>query len=352
MTDASTSNRYYITTSIPYVNGTPHIGFSLEVIQCDALARFHRLIGDDTRYHTGTDDNSLTNLQAADKAGDADPGARRPQRRAVPRPSASRSTSPPMPSSAPAPIPCTSRAPRNCGARWPPPAISTPASTRGSTASGASASTSRKNWSTASARSTRRSRTTVDEVNYFFRLSAYGDKLRELIESNTLLVQPEHRREEMLSFIASGLEDISISRQALRGRGWGVPVPDDPDQVMYVWVDALSNYITALDYADDGPDYERYWVDNPNRVHVIGKDIIRFHVVYWPAFLLSADLPLPTRDQRPRVPDGRRRKDQQEQGQHGRSGRDRRPLRHSTPCATGCCAKCRARATATSPTSA
>nr|MBA3379185.1 methionine--tRNA ligase [Chloroflexia bacterium] len=134
----------------------------------------------------------------------------------------------------------------------------------------------------------------VDEVNYFFRLSQYGDTLRELITSNTLLVQPEHRREEILSFIESGLEDISISRQALRGRGWGVPVPDDPDQVMYVWVDALSNYITALDYANDGPDYQRYWVHNPNRVHVVGKDIIRFHVVYWPAFLLSANLPIPT----------------------------------------------------------
>jgi methionyl-tRNA synthetase len=293
MPDASTSNRYYITTSIPYVNGTPHIGFSLEVIQCDALARFHRLIGDDTRYHTGTDENALTNLQAADKAGE-------PIQELVDR-NAERFRS--------------IREPLN---------LSTDVFFRTSTDPlhfpGA-----QKLWRAMAANGDIYTREyqglycikcerfykpeelidgrcpihetipeSVDEVNYFFRLSTYGDKLRDLITSNTLLVQPEHRREEMLSFIESGLEDISISRQALRGRGWGVPVPDDPDQVMYVWVDALSNYITALDYADDGPDYERYWVNNPNRVHVIGKDIIRFHVVYWPAFLLSANLPLPS----------------------------------------------------------
>jgi methionyl-tRNA synthetase len=115
-----------------------------------------------------------------------------------------------------------------------------------------------------------------------------------LIVSNTLLVQPEHRRAEMLAFIERGLEDFSISRQAVRGHGWGVPVPGDPNQVMYVWVDALSNYITALGYANGDPLFERYWLENPNRMHVVGKDIIRFHVVYWPALLLSAGLPLPT----------------------------------------------------------
>ncbi|MDQ3657057.1 MAG: methionine--tRNA ligase [Chloroflexota bacterium] len=292
MTDP-TAGRYYITTSIPYVNGTPHIGFSLEVIQCDALARFHRLIGDDTRYHTGTDENALTNLQAADKAGE-------PIQQLVDR-NAERFAS--------------IREPLN---------LSTDVFFRTSTDPlhfpGA-----QKLWRAMDAADDIYTREyqglycvrcerfykpeelvngncpiheippePVDEVNYFFRLSKYGDQLRELIASNALLVQPEHRREEILSFIESGLEDISISRQALRGRGWGVPVPDDPDQVMYVWVDALSNYITALDYAGDGPDYERYWTGNPNRVHVIGKDIIRFHVVYWPAFLLSAGLPLPS----------------------------------------------------------
>ncbi len=293
MTDSPTPDRYYITTSIPYVNGTPHIGHALEYIQCDALARFHRLIGDDTRYHTGTDENALTNLQAADLAGE-------PIQQLVDR-NAERF--------------------RSLREHF---GLSTDTFFRTSTDPlhfpGA-----QKLWRAMADNGDIYTKEykglycikcerfykpeelvdekcpihetepeKVDEVNYFFRLSAYGEKLKDLITSNELLVQPEHRREEMLSFIESGLEDISISRQALRGRGWGVPVPDDPEQVMYVWVDALSNYITALDYADDGPEYEHYWVNNPNRVHVIGKDIIRFHVVYWPAFLLSADLPLPT----------------------------------------------------------
>jgi methionyl-tRNA synthetase len=293
MTDSPTPDRYYVTTSIPYVNGTPHIGFSLEVIQCDALARFHRLIGDDTRYHTGTDENALTNLQAADKAGE-------PIQQMVDR-NAERFRS--------------IREPLNLSTdvffRTSTDPLHFPGAQKLWRAMAANGDIYTKEYKGVYCIKCERfykpeelinekcpihetELEKVDEVNYFFRLSAYGEKLKDLITSNELLVQPEHRREEMLSFIDSGLEDISISRQALRGRGWGVPVPEDPDQVMYVWVDALSNYITALDYANDGPDYERYWVNNANRVHVVGKDIIRFHVVFWPAFLLSAGLPLPS----------------------------------------------------------
>ena len=107
-------------------------------------------------------------------------------------------------------------------------------------------------------------------------------------------VWPAGRKNEVLSFIRGGLADLSVSRSQARAHGWGIPVPGDPDQVIYVWFDALANYITALDYADDGPRYQRYWAGNPHRVHVIGKGILRFHAVYWPAFLLSAGAPLPT----------------------------------------------------------
>ena len=118
--------------------------------------------------------------------------------------------------------------------------------------------------------------------------------MKKKIESGELRILPEFRRNEMLSFIEMGLEDFSISRSVDRAKGWGVPVPGDPSQIMYVWVDALSNYITALDYAGDGALYEKFWAGDGDRVHVIGKGILRFHAIYWPAMLLSAKLPLPT----------------------------------------------------------
>jgi methionyl-tRNA synthetase len=108
-------------------------------------------------------------------------------------------------------------------------------------------------------------------------------------------VFPESRHHEVQAFIARGLTDFSISRTQARARGWGIPVPSDPAQIMYVWFDALTNYITALGYGIDSARFRRYWINNPHRVHIIGKDILRFHAVYWPALLLSAGLPVPTR---------------------------------------------------------
>jgi methionyl-tRNA synthetase len=135
---------------------------------------------------------------------------------------------------------------------------------------------------------------TVEEENYFFKLSKYQKQLEKLIESDELKIVPESRKNEVLSFIRGGLEDFSISRSKARAKGWGIPVPGDEKQVIYVWFDALSNYINALGYADDGEKFKKYWLENPNRTHVIGKGILRFHAVYWPAMLLSAGLPPPT----------------------------------------------------------
>jgi methionyl-tRNA synthetase len=134
----------------------------------------------------------------------------------------------------------------------------------------------------------------VAEQNWFFRLSRYAGQLHELISSGRLRVEPAARRHEVLGFIAGGLEDFSISRSIQRARGWGVPVPGDPGQVMYVWWDALGNYISALGYGDDGGDYRRWWLDAAERLHLVGKGVLRFHAVYWPAMLLSAGEPLPT----------------------------------------------------------
>lgn len=134
----------------------------------------------------------------------------------------------------------------------------------------------------------------IKEENYFFRLSRYQAKLEELVASDCLRVVPLSRKNEALGFIRQGLQDFSISRSVARAESWGVPVPSDPSQIMYVWVDALSNYITALGFADGTQAYQSFWEQSDERVHVIGKDIMRFHVIYWPAFLLSAGLPLPT----------------------------------------------------------
>lgn len=285
---------YYVMTSIPYVNGRPHIGFALEAVQGDVLRRHHALKGEDARYLSGSDENALTVVQSAEVQGVelVDMVASNAEAfRSIQEPLAVEYTDFLRTSTDPRHFPGAQKLWRQMDA-----------------AGDIYKRHYQGNYCIKCERFYREEELVdgncpihgtapeaVDEENYFFALSTYQDRLIELIESNTLLVQPEHRREEMLSFIRGGLEDISISRQALRGRGWGVPVPDDPDQVMYVWVDALSNYITALDYAqDESALYDRYWRSDGERVHVVGKDIIRFHVVFWPAFLMSANEPLPT----------------------------------------------------------
>jgi methionyl-tRNA synthetase len=135
---------------------------------------------------------------------------------------------------------------------------------------------------------------TVEEENYFFRLSRYADRLAALLDDGALRVLPDWRHQEVRAFVARGLSDFSISRSRARARDWGIPVPGDPGQVVYVWFDALTNYVTALGYESASERYRRFWIENPHRVHVIGKDIVRFHAVYWPAMLLSAGAPPPT----------------------------------------------------------
>lgn len=130
--------------------------------------------------------------------------------------------------------------------------------------------------------------------DWFFRLSRYREALLDVLESGSLRIEPEHRRNEALAFIRNGLTDFSVSRAQARARGWGIPVTGDLSQVIYVWFDALGNYITALDYASDGDAYREWWQRSDERLHVIGKGIIRFHAIYWPAILLSAREPLPT----------------------------------------------------------
>ena len=285
-------DRYFITTAIPYANSTPHIGFALEIVQTDTFARYHRLRGDDTWFLTGTDENALKNVQAAERAGvpTAEFVERNSQRFQNLREVLDLSFDQFI-RTAGDPI-------HRAGAEkiW--------------RAIDASGDIYRKHYEglycvgceqfydeddliegRCPEHGTVPDR--VEEENYFFRLSRYAGQLEELISSGAYRVIPETRKNEVLSFIRGGLQDFSISRSQVRARGWGIPVPDDPSQVMYVWFDALTNYITALGYADDGPNYQRYWIENPNRTHTIGKGVIRFHAIYWPAMLLSAGVPLP-----------------------------------------------------------
>lgn len=290
-----TADTRYITTSIPYVNAAPHIGHALEFAQADAIARYHRQQGRDVRLLTGTDDNSLKNVLAAEREGI-------PTHVQVDRYAQSFASLAHAIGLSHDDFIRTSTDPRH-----------TPGVHKLWQAADRSGDIYKKSYrglycvgceqfytedeledGVCPEHSTRPE--IVEEENYFFRLSRYQDQLSRLIESGQLRIVPESRRNEVRAFIARGLQDFSTSRSRARARGWGIEVPGDPSQVIYVWFDALANYITALGYGEETPStrYQRYWVDNPHRLHVIGKDIIRFHAVYWPAVLLSVGQPPPT----------------------------------------------------------
>ncbi len=285
--------KFYLTTPIYYVNARPHIGHAYTTIVADVLARRHRLLGDDTFFLTGTDEHGQKIERSASAAGI-------PPQQFADKVSAEfkalwdrmgltyddyiRTTEPRHAAGvqklfttlyergyiyldsytgsycvsdeafvdAPAGTPCP-----DCG----------------------------------------RLLETVTEENFFFKLSAFQQPLIELIEADTLAITPESRKNEVLSFVRGGLKDLSISRSSFT---WGIPVPEPAaslakqKHVIYVWLDALANYMTAVGYGSDEPkdiaEFERYW---PADLHLVGKEIIRFHCVYWPAFLLAAGLPIP-----------------------------------------------------------
>ncbi|OGE04330.1 methionine--tRNA ligase [Candidatus Curtissbacteria bacterium RIFCSPLOWO2_01_FULL_41_18] len=287
--------RLYITTAIPYVNASPHVGFALEAVQADCLARFFRASGYDVFFASGTDENSLKNVQAAETEGIS-------TQKLVDK-----------------------YAKQFFDLRD---ALNLTYDVFNRTSSKHHFKGAQKLWNQCRKEDIYKKKyrglycigcevfykpdeiidnrcpdghNTIEEVeeeNYFFRLSNYADFLYKLIEKDKLKIIPQTRKNEVLSFIKQGLEDFSISRSYARARGWGVPVPSfaeasEDKQVMYVWFDALATYLTALGYPSDGL-YKKYWSNNPNRLHIIGKGIIRFHAVYWPAMLASAGISLPT----------------------------------------------------------
>ena len=284
---------YYVTTAIAYPNAAPHVGHAYEYIATDAIARFKRLDGFDVRFLTGTDEHGLKVAQAAAAAG-------------VPTAQLARRNSDVFQRVQEALNISFDRFIRTTD---PDHYEASKEIWRRMSAAGDIYLDNYSGWysvrderfffesetrlledGTRVAVETGAEVTWTEEQSYFFRLSAYADKLLAHYDANPGFIAPEVRRNEVISFVSSGLADISISRTSF---DWGVPVPDNPDHVMYVWVDALTNYLTGAGFPDtDSEFFRRYW---PADLHMIGKDIIRFHAVYWPAFLLSAGIELPRR---------------------------------------------------------
>lgn len=278
---------FYVTTAIAYPNGEPHIGHAYEMITTDAIARWARLEGKDTYFLTGTDEHGIKMVQTAAAQGV-------PVRELADRNSARfRALAEALNLSNDDFIRTTEQRHYDSVQEiW-----------RRMVKSGDIYEGAYEGWYsvrdeayfdeaeltdgeggkklTASGAEV----TWVREPSYFFRLSAYQEPLLKLFEEHPEFIAPDERRNEIVSFVKSGLRDLSVSRTTF---DWGIPVPDAPGHVMYVWVDALTNYITGVGFPDEaGEKFKKYW---PANLHVIGKDIIRFHTVYWPAFLLSAGL--------------------------------------------------------------
>lgn len=283
--------RYYITTSIAYPNGPPHIGYGYEVIATDAIARFKRLDGYDVFFLTGTDEHGIKLWQTANKAG-VTPRALVDQNTARFREMAQR-----LGASNDAFIRTTeARHHRSSQAIWE--RMQAAGDIYLSKYAGWYSVRDEAYYDESETRIENEVRVGplgtpvewVEEESYFFRLSAFQDRLLDLYARVPDFVLPKERLNEVASFVRGGLQDLSISRTTF---DWGVKVPNDPKHVMYVWVDALTNYITGVGYPDtDSTMFKRYW---PADLHVIGKDIVRFHAVYWPAFLMSAGIEVPRR---------------------------------------------------------
>ncbi|MEJ7927110.1 methionine--tRNA ligase [Sphingobium sp. AN641] len=288
------STPYTITTAISYPNGRPHIGHAYEVIATDAIARFQRMMGRDVFFQTGTDEHGLKMVQTARDRG-VQPRALADEMSFYFKDMNGKlnisydrfiRTSEPDHHRASQAIWQAMEASGDLylgryegwysvrdEAFYDEKEIS-----QGEGGDKLSPQGTPVEW-------------TVEE-SWFFRLSAYQDRLLALYAAQPDFIQPESRRNEVMRFVEGGLSDLSISRTSF---DWGVKVPGADGHVMYVWVDALTNYLTGCGYPDDAERMARYWAEGGDITHVIGKDIVRFHAVYWPAFLMSANLPLPTR---------------------------------------------------------
>ncbi len=276
--------KYYLTTPIYYVNATPHIGHAYTTLAADTIKRFRQMLGDEVVLTTGTDEHGQKVEQSAEKAGwtpqeftDSVSGSFRKEwdELGVNYDHFRRTTDP-----------LHAKAVQEIFLR-----CKENGYIYKDSYSGKYSVTDEMFITEEEAAALDPDKVIeVTEENYFFKLSAFEDKLLKLYEEHPSFIEPETRRNEVRAFVKEGLKDLSISRSSLK---WGIPLPDDPEHVFYVWFDALTTYMSAIGYGETGERrelWESFW---PADVHVIGKEITRFHAVYWPAFLMAAELPLP-----------------------------------------------------------
>jgi len=279
------SNKFYITTAIDYVNSLPHIGTAYEKIGADALARWHRMLGDEVHFQMGNDEHSVNVARAAEDAGKS-PKAYCDEMRVKFEDVWRRleisydgfiQTSDPRHEKGVQKLLKTIMDNGDIERR----------KYEGWYCESCEAFLTEKDLENGMCPNHKSKPKWLAEENYFFKLTKYRDRLLSHIEKNPEFILPDIRRNEIVSFLREGLQDISVSRASVE---WGIPVPHDPDHVVYVWFDALINYITAMGYGWDERLFEKWW---PADVHVIGKDITRFHCIIWPAMLMSAGIELP-----------------------------------------------------------
>ena len=278
--------KFFITTAIPYVNAAPHIGFALELIQADTLARYQRQQSRPVFYLNGSDENSLKNVQAAEKAGEEIGAfvARHAEEFRELSKVLNISNDDFIRTTEERHVLGAQKFWQACNAAG----DIYKKKYSGLYCVGCEAFITEKELVDGLCPEHRTKPDLVEEENYFFRLSRYQEQLEKLISSGELKITPATRKTELLKFIRQGLEDFSISRSNERAKNWGISVPGDDSQKLYTWFDALTNYINALNFASSGELFNTWWDKESERVHLIGKGITRFHAIYWPAMLLSA----------------------------------------------------------------
>jgi len=282
----------FISSAIPYVNSSPHIGFALELLIADVIARFRRRSGQTVLLQTGTDEHSLKNVLAADSAGEATAVFVEKHARAFATLNGRLNISADQFLRTHTDV----RHQPAVEALWQACAQNGDiyrADYEGLYCIGCEQFYQPEDLIGGVCAEHGVAPETVRENNYFFRLSRYQNELRERIRSDRLVIRPNARKNEILSFLDQPLRDLSISRSHARARGWGITVPGDEAQVVYVWFDALSSYISGCSFATDNDRFHRRWTNADRISHVAGKGVSRFHAVYWPAILLSAGLRLP-----------------------------------------------------------